>query len=134
MSTPADWIRSIVGAIAGVVVAAVAYWIFAVIALLAIRGIPLGSSGGPPTITEVILHMVFAGSGSMTGALTARRIANGLRAPAIAMAIVLAVGAVAGFGKEASTWPRGFGIAMGAACLIGTGIAIALQPKRSDGA
>jgi hypothetical protein len=118
-------LRGAAGIAAGLVSAVLVYWAAAVIAMLGMRGVPLGSSGGPPTTAELGLHLLFAAAGSAIGGYVALRMANGRRAPALIVGMTLAAGAIMGFGKQTSNWPSGFGLGMGAACLCGAVIAAA---------
>jgi hypothetical protein len=125
----------VVGIALGLMSAVLIYWVGAVITLLSLRGIPLGSSGGPPTLPELALHLLFAAAGCAVGGYVALRLAKARLVPALIVGLALAVAAVVGFGKPISSWPRGFALAMAAACLSGTLIAAAVRGwlRRSPG-
>ena len=112
--------RRVVAVIAGVPAAIIAYWCGAVVALLLMHGIPLGSTGGPATNGDVSLHLVLAVLASFGGALVAIRIARSSPlATAWATGLLLGAGAIAGFSKPASQWPAWFAFGMAAASILG---------------
>jgi hypothetical protein len=97
------------------------------------HGIPLGSQGGPPTAADLSVHIALAAIATLTGARTAIRISRGSPlGHALAVALVLGVVAIRGFGKPASNWPDGFGVAMAAACLAGATTATRWRSHRSE--
>lgn len=115
--TPTRYVLAIImGAFGAVLV----YWTGAVVALLLVRGIPLGSAGGPPTTSEVGIHLLLATIGGFVGGLAAGRLSRS--APlrlAVPLAAVLGLGAIIGFGNPAGQWPRWFGFAMAISCAVG---------------
>ena len=121
--------RSLAAITVGVVAAAVAYWVGAVIAFLAMHGIPLGSPGGPPTRGDLVAHLVIALIASLAGAATASRILGSRSWPVpMIVGVLLAIGALLGFSRPASNWPPWFPVAMATACLAG-----AFAATRSSG-
>ena len=116
--------KSVVAVAVGGIVAALAYWVGAVIALLAVHGIPLGSPGGGPTAADILVHLLLAVAGSLAGSLVAMRIATHRRQiHAIGLGLLLGVVALLGFSKPANNWPAWFGGAMCAACILGSAAA-----------
>lgn len=112
--------RSLVAVTAASIVAIVAYWCAAVVALLTMHGIPLGSAGGPPTAADISVHLALAALASFGGCLVAFRIARtSPHLHAWAVGAVLAIGAIAGFGKPSSQWPAWFSVGMAASCSVG---------------
>lgn len=125
-------IRGILAIAAGGVVAVVAYWVGAVIALLLLRGIPMGSSGGPPTGLELALHLALGGTACLLGATLAVRISRASpQLYAGVLALILGAAAFVGFGKPASNWPVWFGAGMAAMCLLGGATAAVWTTRRA---
>lgn len=109
--------KSVRGIVAGALVAVAGYWIAAVIALLMVHGVPLGSAGGPPTVWDASLHLVLAAAASFVGGLVAVRSAG--HRPlfhALAVGGLVATLMFLGFSKPASTWPGWFPYGMALAC------------------
>lgn len=124
--------RSLAVVIAGSVVALITYWGGAVIALLTMHGIPLGSAGGPPSRGDVAVHLALAALGSVAGSLVAVRLArNRPQWHAAAVGLLLGIGAVSGFTKASSQWPTWFGFGMAAACVSGAMFAVRWAQWRS---
>lgn len=113
--------------------AAVGYWIAAVVALLIMHGIPLGSSGGPPSTADVSAHLAFATAASFVGGLVAVRIA-GYRPHLHALVLggLLATSVFLGFSKPASNWPAWFPYGMAVACGCGAFLASRFAIRRSS--
>jgi hypothetical protein len=131
MFSPGDIARSTLGVAAGISAAIAVYWLGAVIALLSMRGVPLGSAGGSPTPAELLLHLILAAIACFGGTMLALIVAR--RSPlahAIVLGLLMGIGAIAGFGKPASNWPRWFGYGMGAACLLGASAAAQWRAHR----
>lgn len=117
--------RSVLSVVVGGIVAIGAYWGGAVMALLVMHGLPLGGAGGPPTSTDLAVHLALALATSFSGAsLTARLSRASPQIHAGVVGLALAIGALVGFGKPASQWPPWFGAAMAAMCLVGAGVAV----------
>ena len=111
-------------------IAAIVYWIGAVIALLAMHGIPLGSPGGPPTRADILVHVMLAAGGTLVGSSASMRIASSQRElHAIALGALLAIIVLAGFSKP-NNWPGWFGSAMAAACILGSLAAAAISGRK----
>lgn len=124
-------LRTIAAFIVGGVAALIAYWVGAVIALLAMRGIPLGSPGEPPTPGEIWVHLVLGAVATFLGARLAMRIAA--RRPdlhAVVLGLLVATVMLVGFSKPASNWPTWFGATMGVACMLGSVVAISIARRR----
>ena len=123
--------RSVLSVTAGGVVALIMYWGGAVVALLLLRGIPLGSAGGPPTRSEVVLHLALGAAACFLGAtLTVRLSRTSPRLHAGVLALILGLGALIGFSKPASQWPTWFGVGMAAMCVVGGAAATAWAGRR----
>lgn len=117
-------LKSIGGVVAGGLVAAAGYWIAAVVALVVMHGLPLGSPGGPPTTADVLAHLAFAAAASLGGGLVAVRIAGYQpHLHASVMGGLLALFVFLGFSKPASNWPDWFPYGMAAACAGGAVLA-----------
>ena len=113
-------LRSIGGIVTGAIVAAVTYWVAAVVAFLVMHGIPLGSAGGPPTTGDVTVHLVAASAASLGGGRLAARIASSRpHLHALVPGAVLGIGAFVGLSKPSSNWPDWFAYAMASACIGG---------------
>lgn len=126
-------LKSIVGVVAGGLVAAAGYWMEAVVALLVMHGLPLGSPGGPPTTADVSAHLAFAIAASFGGGLVAVRIA-GYRPHLHALVIggLLATVMFLGFSKPTSNWPAWFPYGMAVACVVGAVLASRFAIRRSS--
>lgn len=126
-------LKSIGGVVAGGLVAAAGYWVAAVVALLVMHGLPLGSPGGPPTTADVSAHLAFATAASFGGGLVAARIA-GYRPHLHALVIggLLATFMFLGFSKPASNWPAWFPYGMAVACAGGAALASRFAIRRSS--
>jgi hypothetical protein len=112
--------RSILAIAVGGVVAAVGYYVGAVIALLTMHGIPLGSPGGPATRGDVLAHLVIAMITTFAGATVATRIEpQWPERNAFILGLLLGTAVLIGFSKRGSGWPAWFPIALAAACLLG---------------
>lgn len=123
--------RSVLSVAAGGVVALVAYWGGAVLALLLLRGMPLGSTGGPPTGSELAIHLALGAVACFLG--TALTVWMSRASPPLhagVLALILGSGALVGFGKPASQWPSWFGFSMAAMCLLGGAAAAAWAMRR----
>ena len=124
--------RSVLSVTAGLVVALLVFWGGAVVALLLLRGIPLGSAGGPSTGSEIVLHLALGAAACFAGAmLTVRLSQTSPRLHVGVLALILAIGALLSFAKPASQWPRWFGVGMAAMCLLGSAAAAAWASRRS---
>ena len=129
-----DWTgTSVIGILCGSAAAAIVYWLGAVISLLAMRGIPLGSGGGPPTNGELLVHLMLGFVAAIVGGALAIRVARAASSwlPAVATGLILALVAMRGFGKASSQWPGWFGFAMAAACFGGALAAGAWTTRRN---
>jgi hypothetical protein len=112
--------KSIVAVTAGTVTAFLTYWFGAVVALLVMHGIPLGSAGGAPRTADIAVHVGLAAMSSFGGSRLAIRFGRtATRAHALAVGLVLATGAITGFNKASSSWPGWFGMAIAAAAIAG---------------
>lgn len=121
--------RSIAALVVGAGLASIVYWVGAVIALLAMHGIPLGSPGGPPTWADLLVHLSLAAAGSLAGSSVTMRIAGRRRELyASALGVLLAIIVLVGFSKP-NNWPGWFGPAMAAACIIGSLVAAAIGAR-----
>ena len=125
--------KSIGGVVAGGMIVAAGYWIAAVVALLIMHGIPLGSSGGPPSTADVSAHLAFATAASFVGGLVAVRIA-GYRPllHALVLGGLLGTSVFLGFSKPASNWPAWFPYGMAVACGCGAFLASRFAIRRSS--
>lgn len=124
--------RSLIAVISGSLVAIVAYWCAAVVALLMMHGIPLGSAGGRPTLGDIGVHIVLGFTASLLGSLLAIRIAK--TSPTLhagAVGLLVGIGAAAGFSKASSNWPTWFGVAMGTFCFVGALAPLLLANRRT---
>jgi hypothetical protein len=112
--------RYLLGIFMGCLGAVLVYWTGAVVALLLLRGIPLGSAGGPPTAAELGIHLLLGTIGGFVGTWAASRV-SGSAPPllAISIALLLGLAAIVAFGSPASNWPRWFGIGMAISCAVG---------------
>ena len=118
--------RSVLAVTAGGVVALLMYWGGAVLFLLLLRGIPLGGVGGPPTSSEVVLHLALGAAACFLGTtLTVRLSQASPRVHAGVLVLILGLGALISFAKPASQWPPWFGVGMAAMCLLGGAAAAA---------
>lgn len=123
--------RSIAAWIVGGVMALIAYWVGAVIALLAMRGIPLGSPGGPPTPGDIWVHLTLGAVATFLGArLTMRIAARRIDLHGGVLGLLLGTLMFVGFSKPASNWPTWFGTTMFVACMLGSVVAIASARRR----
>jgi hypothetical protein len=121
-----SFMKSLIAVLSGCVVAIVAYWGGAVVAFVGMHGIPLGSAGGPPTANDISVHLALGCAASYLGARLAIRL--GRTSPHLhagAVGLLLAINAVAGFGKAASQWPPWFGVTMATASVVGAVAAVA---------
>jgi hypothetical protein len=126
-------LRSVGGIVVGAFVAAIGYWIAAVVALLLMHGIPLGSAGDPISAADVSIHLVFAIASSFVGALVAMRIAGYRpRRHAAALGALLCISAFLGFSKPTSNWPAWFPYGMALACGCGALLASRYANRRSS--
>lgn len=108
----------------GGVVAAVGFWVGAVIALLMMHGIPLGSPGGAASRGDVLAHLVIATVATLAGVTVTIRIeSHRSERNAVILGLLLATAVLFGFSSRASSWPTWFPIAMAVACLFGGVIA-----------
>jgi len=106
--------------VVGGFVAAVGYWVGAVIALLMMHGIPLGGPGGGPSRGDVVAHLVIAAVAALAGTSVAIRIERQRAGHnAVILALLLATIVLFGFSKRGSSWPTWFPIAMAAASFFG---------------
>ena len=117
--------RAVLALVMGVLAAITTYWIGAVAALLAMRGVPLGSPGGPASTPELAVHLILGTGAGFVGAIVAARIAiapTRRHAFVVTMALGLILGATAllSFSNVANQWPVWFGAALGAALALGT--------------
>lgn len=125
-------LKSIGGVVAGALVAAAGYWIAAVVALLLMHGLPLGSPGGPPATSDVSVHLVFAAVAGFSGGIVALRVAGYKpRLHAFATGALLAAFMFLGFSKPASNWPGWFPHGMALAFGGGAVIAGRFRVRRS---
>lgn len=126
-------LKSIGGVVAGGLVAAAGYWIAAIVALLVMHGLPLGSLGGNPTMADVSAHLAFATAASFGGGVVAVRIA-GYRPHLHALAIggLLATFMFLGLSKPTSSWPAWFPYGMAVACAGGAFLASHFAIRRSS--
>ena len=124
LGNPVHILKSIGGVAAGGLIAAVGYWIAAVVALLVMHGIPLGSSGGPPTMADVWVHLALATAASFAGCLVAGWIADYRpHIHALVLGGLLGTLVLLGFSKPASNWPIWFPYGMAVACGCGAVLA-----------
>ena len=115
-----DPLRYLLAVFVGCFSAVLVYWFGAVAALLLLRGIPLGSAGGPPTNIELAIHVILSALAGFAGVEVASRLSRAIpRHLAIPLVILLGLGAIIGFGKPGSTWPSWFPVAMAIMCAIG---------------
>lgn len=106
--------------IAGVLIAAIGYWIGAVIAFFTMHGIPLGSPGGPPTRADVSVNLALSIAASFGGAFATVRIAGHRPAlHALVLGVLLAMSVLAAFANAAGNWPAWFPYGMAIACAGG---------------
>ena len=117
--------RAVLAFVMGALAAIATYWIGAVAALLAMRGIPMGSAGGAATAAELAVHLALGVGAGFLAAIVAARFVTGLRrAQALALTLALAgalgVTALLSFSNGASQWPAWFGAGLGAALALGT--------------
>jgi hypothetical protein len=113
--------HSILAVVLGGIVAVTLYWIGAVIAFLVMRGIPMGSAGGPPTSAEIVIHLALAAVATFLGVgVTARTVKGHSRTETVALGLSLGIAALVGFTKASSGWPGWFGIAMVLSVFIAT--------------
>lgn len=121
--------RSIAALVIGTAIASIVYWVGAVIALLAMHGIPLGSAGGPPTRADLLVHLSLAAVGTFAGSRVSMRIGRGPpELHTIALGVLLAIIVLVGFSKP-NNWPGWFGPAMAAACIFGSLVAAAISAR-----
>ncbi len=98
--------RSLVAIVAGAAVAAVLYQVAAIIALLAVVGVPLGAAGGPHSAGLYLLNLGLAGLAAVVGGAVGARLAGVTRGVVVpVLALVLAGVALWGFSKPTSQWP-----------------------------
>lgn len=116
--------NSIVAIVVGAAIAIASYWIGAVVALLAMHGIPLGSPGGKATGGDILAHFLIATVATVVGVNAAIRIDRArVRPNSLALGLLLASLSAIAFSKESSSWPRWFPIVMVLACIGGALIA-----------
>lgn len=114
-------IRSLAALLAGWLTTAVLYVLGTAALFVAAHGIPLGASPGPPGAGDLAANLVLAVLAAGAGGWVAARVA-GRRAVALALAIVLAAGALWGFSKPESQWPGWYPLAL---AVLGTAGAVA---------
>ena len=130
LNEPGVLVRSIAALVVGTAIASIVYWVGAVIALLAMHGIPLGSPGGPPTRADLLVHLMLAAVGTFAGSSVSMQIGRGRRElHAVALGALLAVITLSGFSKP-NNWPGWFGSAMSAACILGSLAAAAISGRK----
>jgi peptidoglycan/LPS O-acetylase OafA/YrhL len=99
-------VRSLAAVVGGWTVGVVGYQIVAIVALLSVHGIPLGSAGGPPGPAYFAVNLTLSALVAAAAGWTAARIA---RAHPTAHGAVaggaLAALALWGFTRPASHWP-----------------------------
>lgn len=121
--------RRVIAVVAGTLAAVVGYWCAAVVALLTMHGIPMGSAGGPPTTADGLVSLAIAAAASCGGGLLTARIAAG-RYVMLAPGLLLGVMSVVGFSRPSSHWPSWFPYGMAASCAAG---ALLAGGRRADG-
>ncbi len=113
--------RNIVAVIVGVTVAVVLFQVGAAVAFVALYGIPLGASPGPPGIGYFALNLGFAAAAAFAGGRVTRRIASQRSsAPIMVVAVVLVGLALWGFSRPASQWPGWYPPVLACVALLGT--------------
>jgi hypothetical protein len=99
-------VRSLVAVAAGAAVAAGLFHVGAIVALFQIFELPLDASGGPPSIGYYVLTLGFAVVAAALGGYVSGRLARPhSRGAVVALALLLAVGALWGFSRPTSLWP-----------------------------
>lgn len=124
--------RSLIAILLGCLIAAIVYWCGAVVALLMMHGIPLGSAGGPPSAGDIGISIALGFMASFLGALLAIKL--GRTIPTLhagTVGLLVGIGAAAGFSKAASKWPNWFGFAIALACLVGALATLLLANRRT---
>lgn len=102
-------IKSLIALLLGGLTGGVVYWVIAVVLLLSMHGIPMGSAGGPPTRTDFTVLLVGAMlAGVAAGMVTARLAPARAHALVVLLAISLAIFAYLGFSNPGANWPRWF--------------------------
>ena len=113
--------RSMVGVIVGATVAVVLFQVGAGVAFVALYGIPLGASPGPPGISYFALNLGFAAAAAFAGGRVTCRIASQRSlAPVMVVAVALAALALWGFSRPASQWPGWYPPVLACVALLGT--------------
>ena len=113
--------RSIVAVIIGGAVAAVLFQVGAAVAFVALHGIPLGASPGPPGISYFALNLGFAAAAAFAGGRITRGIASQRPlVPVMVVGVALAVLALWGFSRPASQWPGWYPPVLACVALLGT--------------
>lgn len=98
--------KSIAAVLLGGLIAAVTYWVGAIITFLSMHGIPLGSAGGPATRADVAANLAVAIVASIAaGAVVSRLAPMRPLAHVVALALGLAVLVLWSFTKPTSQWP-----------------------------
>jgi hypothetical protein len=113
--------RNMVAIIVGGTVAVVLFQVGAAIAFVALYGIPLGASPGPPGISYFSLNLGFAAAAAFAGGRITRRVASQRSlAPVMVVGVALAVLALWGFSRPASQWPGWYPAVLACVALLGT--------------
>jgi hypothetical protein len=113
--------RSLIAMLAGGLLAAVLFQVGAVVALVALYGIPLGASSGPPTVGYFVLNLGFAGIAAGAGGwLTARLARRRPLSHVGVLSLVLAVLVLWGFTRPASQWPEWYPPVLALIGVVGT--------------
>jgi hypothetical protein len=113
--------RSVMAIAAGAGVAAGLYQVGAIIALLVVVGLPLGSSGGEPPAAYYVLNLALAALAAALGGAVSARVARGARHLVVPiLAVLLAGAALLGFSQPASQWPRWYPLTLALIGAAGT--------------
>jgi hypothetical protein len=116
--------RNVIAVLAGGLTGAALYQLGAVIALVVLYGIPLGSSPEPPGVPYYILNLSFAAlAAGAAGLVTARLARPDPRAAIALVAVILAGVSLWGFTRPASQWPAWYAPVLAMIALTAVGIA-----------
>ena len=113
--------KSIAAVLLSGLIAAVAYWVGAIIVFLSMHGMPLGSAGGPATRADVAANLAVAIVASIgAGAVAARLAPMWPLAHVVALALGLAMLVLWSFTKPTSQWPSWYPATLALVGVVGT--------------
>jgi hypothetical protein len=125
-------VRTLLAVAAGAAVTAGLFHVGVIVALLQVLGLPLGASGGPPSLGYYVLTLGFAVVAAILGGYVSGRLARPhSRGAVVTLALLLAIGALWGFSRPASLWPAWYPATLALVGAVGTLIGGRLEARRA---